>query len=36
MDNDFKDFYCMHLDSQSKSNSNSIKGAIERAYLQFI
>ena len=36
MDNDLKDFYSMHLDSQSKPNSSSIKGAIERAYLQFI
>ena len=36
MDNDFKDFYSMHLDSQSKPNPKSINGAIERAYLQYI
>ena len=36
MDNDFKDIYSMHLDSQSKPNSNSIKGPFRRAYLQLI
>ena len=33
MDNDFKDLF---LDSQSKPNSNSIKGVFDIAYLPFI